>query len=553
MSFLDEQEREIKVMCFSWNVGNAVPDAKELSAWIPANFERDPWDIVAVGTQENAFQVKERKEKEKKLKAGDLQITSANVSREDANLDDDGLEGLLEHSSQQDTERDAKLWDMMVAKRLGAGYAIAGQIAHWEMRLIVFARVKWLQGAERCINRVRTTHASTGIGGVLGNKGAVVVKFDFGSTSLCFVSCHLAAHAPKLLQRNQNCQQILSDTRKQLSSSLLDLGSMFDHLFWFGDLNYRLDLSNQHAEEASQHAAVSALVRQRDWATLLKYDQLRDSQAKGHAFAGFVDCTPCFEPTFKVARVVSTQYKDQRVPSYTDRVLYKSMPHLAAQLRLLSFRSFPEVSTSDHKPVAATFSLRCPPAVQSSHAAQLWPTSLLASPAGGGGADGGRASTAGDGSTWVGAAAFAPPPLLRINSLELSNLMDHDSIGGSDPYVIFFTNPPGLLADDRHAPCTVHKSAKSLRKLVSAAAAKTSAGAGAAAAAAKAATAALAAASEGDAAMSRSSSSRAAANRAAASAMARASAVEEARKSAFEEVRGHGVAVARTVPALPTI
>ena len=37
--------------------------------------------------------------------------------------------------------------------------------------------------------------ARLGVGGFMGNKGGLVVKLDFGQTSLVFVSSHLAAHS----------------------------------------------------------------------------------------------------------------------------------------------------------------------------------------------------------------------------------------------------------------------------------------------------------------------------------------------------------------------
>ena len=51
------------------------------------------------------------------------------------------------------------------------------------------------------------------------------------------------------------------------------------------------------------------------------------------------------------------EYNPQRIPSYCDRVLWKSMPAWAHRLQQTSLLSVPEVSTSDHKPVVATFSL----------------------------------------------------------------------------------------------------------------------------------------------------------------------------------------------------
>ena len=52
--------------------------------------------------------------------------------------------------------------------------------------------------------------------------------------------------------------------------------------------------------------------------------------------------------------------KKERVPSYCDRILHRSMPHLEG--RLVRTACFPvrAVTTSDHKPLAATFELRPP-------------------------------------------------------------------------------------------------------------------------------------------------------------------------------------------------
>jgi hypothetical protein len=49
-----------------------------------------------------------------------------------------------------------------------------------------------------------------GIANALGNKGAVGVSFFLGSTSLCFVNCHLTAGAEKWSRRNANYFDILS-------------------------------------------------------------------------------------------------------------------------------------------------------------------------------------------------------------------------------------------------------------------------------------------------------------------------------------------------------
>ena len=54
----------------------------------------------------------------------------------------------------------------------------------------------------------------------------------------------------------------------------------------------------------------------------------------------------------------SVFYDKKRTPSYTDRVLYRSLPGMQENLTLLSYHSFEDVSSSDHKPVACAFSIK---------------------------------------------------------------------------------------------------------------------------------------------------------------------------------------------------
>ena len=65
----------------------------------------------------------------------------------------------------------------------------------WRMCLVVFAseRVAML------VRGVETVTKSTGIGGVIGNKGGVLISMLIGETKFCFINCHLAAK-PKNLE-----------------------------------------------------------------------------------------------------------------------------------------------------------------------------------------------------------------------------------------------------------------------------------------------------------------------------------------------------------------
>lgn len=55
------------------------------------------------------------------------------------------------------------------------------------------------------------------------------------------------------------------------------------------------------------------------------------------------------------------KYKMKRVPSWCDRILWHSQPAFKGDVDVVSYDAFPEISTSDHKPVAASFVVRTRP------------------------------------------------------------------------------------------------------------------------------------------------------------------------------------------------
>ncbi|CAN0220286.1 unnamed protein product, partial [Laminaria digitata] len=61
------------------------------------------------------------------------------------------------------------------------------------------------------ISQVQTASVPTGLGGILGNKGAVAVRMEVaGTSSLCFVCVHMAAHRENVLARNAEYKLIAS-------------------------------------------------------------------------------------------------------------------------------------------------------------------------------------------------------------------------------------------------------------------------------------------------------------------------------------------------------
>jgi len=94
-------------------------------------------------------------------------------------------------------------------------------------------------------------------------------------------------------QRNANAADIsqhLSVGKVGSSARRMDLAGRFSHLFWCGDLNYRVDLPR---------ADVLKHVKARDWRGLHASDELSMTMARGEAFYCFREGRLDFPPTFK--------------------------------------------------------------------------------------------------------------------------------------------------------------------------------------------------------------------------------------------------------------
>ncbi|KAL2053323.1 hypothetical protein ABVK25_006316 [Lepraria finkii] len=141
----------------------------------------------------------------------------------------------------------AKKWKQSIADGLPPGYQ---RIA--EQQLIGLYLVIYVSSATApTISSVSTTSVGTGLGGYMGNKGAVTARIVLGETTrIVFVNCHLTAGVEKgsLERRNWDASQILSRTKFDPVYDGGDVMEEFgegigdeDFCFWFGDLNYRLE------------------------------------------------------------------------------------------------------------------------------------------------------------------------------------------------------------------------------------------------------------------------------------------------------------------------
>uniref|UniRef100_A0A3Q2DL63 phosphatidylinositol-3,4,5-trisphosphate 5-phosphatase n=1 Tax=Cyprinodon variegatus TaxID=28743 RepID=A0A3Q2DL63_CYPVA len=307
-----EQPDVVSVFVGTWNMGGSPPP-RSLQSWVTCcglghtpdeSTAFIPHDIYALGTQENPQGEKEWTEH-------------------------------IKATLRSYTQIDFKL--------------VAVQ-SLCNMRLAVFVKPEH----ESRITHVSTASVKTGLGNTLGNKGGVGVSFFFNGTSFGFVNSHLTSGSDKVLRRNQNFVDILrllSLGDKQLSA--FDISLRFTHLFWCGDLNYRLDLDVQ---DILKH------VSKREFEELMFADQLTRERQKRKAFFNFKEEKIAFPPTYRYERGSRDCYLWQKyktsgvrvnVPSWCDRILWKSYPE--THIICTAYGCTDDIFTSDHSPVFATF------------------------------------------------------------------------------------------------------------------------------------------------------------------------------------------------------
>ena len=371
----------LSVFVGTWNVGNAAPQ-EDLSSWL-----RPGHDIYNIGVQEAKY---DAPGSSCASPAGGSNGGSSSGSGSGSS----GIGALGASLLSLNLSLDAcgSHFLQVLQSNLGEGYSLVCSRSMMELRNYLFAR-KSLAHRFDCIN---TACEATGIAGLVGNKGGVGLSVQVDDTQFVFLTSHLAAHQDMSYRRNKDVAEVVKNLR--LNRRNLDVTLCARFLFWGGDLNYRLDYGDQgaaHSPSPEQFREVVSLIGQgkAGLEKLAATDQLRSCRSRGEVFpaedgweeAG--DLTAIL-PTFKVARVSGTTYKEQRSPAWCDRILFRlgSLPRecdvakaaagdddaqkeyvatAAAErarfaVRQVGFGSAPDVGSSDHKPVWAAFLVPVP-------------------------------------------------------------------------------------------------------------------------------------------------------------------------------------------------
>mmetsp|Transcript_9030 Transcript_9030/g.13866 ORF Transcript_9030/g.13866 Transcript_9030/m.13866 type:complete len:700 (+) Transcript_9030:524-2623(+) len=349
---VNDEEENLQILVCTANMGNAEPTLESMKVWIPpdglfSNVTQldesrpvpcDNFDLIVIGMQEATWKT-HSKSTENEVEGNEV------VSVGD----------VLDAMDDQNTSQ----LRLMVKNILGDEYSQMVEEQRGQMRLSI-----WI--SDRVINRIhdiKIDGANCGIGNVLANKGGIIVSLNYKDTRISFLSAHLAAHEGESYYKTrcENIQSILREAKtlgisKFGLTSNLDNATISHHMFVLGDLNFRINFDGDDDHENNVKRAL-AMIEEKDFLGLYRYDELQAGLEKGDLLEGF-QTLPCdFPPTFKVKRTFGFDYKAQRTPSYTDRILFKSFDGLTENLKPLAYEPCVDFITSDHKPIRGAFTI----------------------------------------------------------------------------------------------------------------------------------------------------------------------------------------------------
>ncbi|KAK6245341.1 hypothetical protein SCA6_008431 [Theobroma cacao] len=194
-------------------------------------------------------------------------------------------------------------------------------------------------------------HSVGGCGGIIRRKkGAVAIRINYKGFRMVFITCHLsAAHARNVEERNSQCRHI---SHSLFSKYWNPYARPAQITVWLGDLNYRLQGINTHPARNLIQRNLHGLLKSKD--------QLLQEAERGQIFNGYCEGTLTFKPTYKYnigSSNYDTSYK-VRVPSWTDRILFKIEDPDKISASLHCYESIDDIYSSDHKPVRAQLCLK---------------------------------------------------------------------------------------------------------------------------------------------------------------------------------------------------
>ncbi|KAH9309596.1 hypothetical protein KI387_037507, partial [Taxus chinensis] len=330
------RKEHIRILAGTWNVSQGRASFDSLRRWLA--FPASEANIVVVGLQEI------------EMGAGVLAIAAAKETV--------GIEGSANGQWWLDSIGNVIDEDTLFI-RVGTRQLAGLLIGAWVRRDLL-----------PYVGDVDVGAVACGFGRALGNKGAVAIKMRVFRRTMCIINSHFAAHTDAVARRNadfdhiyrsmtfgrfpsgvnvtanavaagvSSAVQMFRGVNMRRSSQPIELGDLeggfspisstgstpqevmpelaqADMIIWLGDFNYRLnDIPYEYAIDC---------IEQKDFATLLQKDQLREEMRAGRVFQGMREGQIVFPPTYKFDRGQQgyDSSEKRRVPAWCDRILFR--------------------------------------------------------------------------------------------------------------------------------------------------------------------------------------------------------------------------------------
>eukprot|EP00474_Spongospora_subterranea_P009913 CRZ10371.1 hypothetical protein [Spongospora subterranea] len=222
------------------------------------------------------------------------------------------------------------------------------------------------------VKELATRACGVGILGGLGQKGGLSVRMSYMGHSLCILSCHLAANDGARDTRDAQCSELWTNIQYCNESGRPVSVSDHEHVIMMGDLNYRMQAPSNVVVDLIRKGG--GMISSKDIAI---YDEILNDSGRGPKSKGLTEMPINFPPTFKYIPFSDQLNSQDRVPSYTDRILYRP-PKPTGQpsaMKCLLYDSVQSCLCSDHKPVMALFEWNVDDSSSCDHERlpQIWP------------------------------------------------------------------------------------------------------------------------------------------------------------------------------------
>jgi hypothetical protein len=282
------------------------------------------------------------------------------------------------------------------------GFSKVQEASQGMMFIVVYIKKELM----RLVAQVDKKEKGMGLLNLFPNKGAMIISFTIMDYLFVFVNCHLPARVYRTVERDKMAKKFVEVIKKD-KKAIASFDILADYLFWFGDMNYRVDY---------EYDKTIMKLDEGNLQSLLEKDQLRKQMKSNGVFNGFEELTIEFPPTYRFRipgednhkkkkkskntneQIVNNNKNDnnnnnnnntdnnntpinndnnnqinivtqpksnreiyhdknQQSPSWCDRILIKS--NHASRFQIDNYTSL-DINCSDHKPVLCEYKINLP-------------------------------------------------------------------------------------------------------------------------------------------------------------------------------------------------